>query len=267
MFFVDVQGTLLSDKDKSPINGSREFIDYLNTTNNPYMIVTNNTKNMSDQFFETLKAKGFALKNNAYIDPLMLLDNYVTTNEVAAYGDEKFLATLKAKGYNLNFTKPDYVIIGVKKDFVSDDFAQIIAFLLGGAQLIGMHESTLYATDGKRYPGTGAILQMLKAATQVQFAVVGKPSVSFYTKALEMLSAQVKHHINFEDITMISDDVKGDLVGAKELGMKTIFVLSGKYQNEEEILPYIYAHLRPDRILKDMQAVLEYVKEISDDLK
>jgi len=56
---------------------------------------------------------------------------------------------------------------------------------------------------------------------------------------------------------MISDDVKGDLGGAKELGMKTWFVTSGKYKTEDEIVPFLEDSLKPDRVFLNMQDVLE----------
>ncbi len=256
MYFIDVQGTLISDADKSPIRGSKEFVSYLNEHQIPYMVVTNNTKKGSSDFFGFLKGLGFELKEGAYLDPIMLLEKEVTAKRIAAYGDEAFLEVLRSKGYLLDFEKPEYVLIGVKKDFTSDIFAEIIDFLLGGAKLIGMHETTLYAKDGKRYPGTGAILQMLKAATFAEYKVVGKPSIPFYDLAKKMLGEGV----DYRDITMISDDVKGDLVGAKALGMKTIFVLSGKYSKAEEIIPHIDKAMQPDEILADMAEVLEYIK-------
>ena len=58
-------------------------------------------------------------------------------------------------------------------------------------------------------------------------------------------------------MTIISDDVKGDLVGAKALGMKTVFVLSGKYAKAEEIVPLLGEEERPDMICNDMQAYRE----------
>ena len=56
---------------------------------------------------------------------------------------------------------------------------------------------------------------------------------------------------------MISDDVKGDLGGAKELGMKTLFVTSGKYKTSQEIVPLLRDELKPDFIYADMQEILE----------
>lgn len=258
MYFIDVQGTLISDKDQTPIRGSIDFIKQLNSEKIPYMIVTNNTKHASNLFLESLQEKGFELDVAHYIDPLMLLDNFLEQNNIAAYGNPQFLATLEAKGYRLDFDTPAYVVLGIKHDYSFDDFAQMIGFILQGAKLIGMHETTLYAKGEKRYPGTGAVLQMLKAATSAEYVVVGKPSQAFYTKANEMLSQQIGRHVNFEEITMISDDIKGDLVGAKALGCTTQFVLSGKYQKAEEIIPFLEKSLHPDQIFDDMQAALEW---------
>ena len=59
MYFIDVQGTLISDIDKSPIRGSIEFIDMLNEKDIPYVVVTNNTKSPSKEFYNFLQKQGF----------------------------------------------------------------------------------------------------------------------------------------------------------------------------------------------------------------
>ena len=97
---------------------------------------------------------------------------------------------------------------------------------------------------------------LLKFATSTNYDVVGKPSVPFYNKALEMLQMQ-NSRAKFSDITIISDDVKGDLGGAKEMGMKTMFVTSGKYKTASEIVPLLDPELRPDYIYADMQEIFE----------
>ena len=256
MYFIDVQGTLITDTDKTAVNGAVDFIDHLNRENIPFMIVTNNTKQLSSVLFDYLVGLGFDLDKDFYIDPLMLLDSCVEHKHVAAYGEESFLQTLLEKGYVLDYENPQSVIIGSKHNYTGEDFAQIIDFLLRGVKLMGMHEITLYAKDGKRYPGTGAILEMLKAATLHEYEIIGKPSSIFYSLAKKALG----DGIEFEDITMISDDLKGDLVGAKQLGMKTVFVLCGKYKTAEEIVPFIEEDCRPDYICSDMSDVLQQLK-------
>jgi NagD protein len=256
MYFIDVQGTLISDADKLPIAGSREFITHLNANNIPYMVITNNTKKASQDFYNYLNSIGFDFSFERYLDPLMLLEARVQKGAVAAYGAAEFLKTLQNMGYRLDYENPKTVLIAIKENFTADEYAQMIDFLLGGAKLVGMHETSIYAKNSKRYPGVGAILKMLEFATSSSYEVVGKPSVAFYEEALHRIQKQA-NDVEFSKITIISDDVKGDLGGAKELGMKTIFVTSGKYKTAEEIVPFLEDRLKPDMIYKDMQELLE----------
>jgi len=258
MYFIDVQGTLISDADKSPLRGSREFIQKLNQERIPYMVITNSTKEDSKDFYAFLCKQGFDFSFSRYLDPLMLLETKVPKDAVAAYGSKQFLGTLEKMGYVLDYTKPTTVLVAIKEDFTNEEFAQMIEFILGGAKLVGMHETSIYAKNSKRYPGVGAILKMLEFATSCNYEVVGKPSVAFYEEALKRLQLQ-DPSATFEKVTIISDDVKGDLCGAKEMGMACSFVTSGKYKSAEEILPFIRPELRPDNVYKDMQEILERV--------
>ena len=258
MYFIDVQGTLISDKDKSPISGSIEFLDMCNANNIPYMIVTNNTKKESLQFYEYLKSIGLKFDFDKYLDPLMLLESRVDKNSVAAYGAQEFLNTLTKMDYKFDFKIPKTVLVAIKEDFKAEEYAQMIDFILSGSELVGLHETSIYAKNDKRYPGVGAILKMLEFATSCSYNVVGKPSKAFYEEALVRLKKQ-NISAEFNKITMISDDVKGDLGGAKEMGMKTIFVTSGKYKNAKEIVPLLNDDLKPDFVYKDMQEILEKI--------
>ncbi len=252
MFFIDVQGTLIDDMNRKPIDGAIEFIDKLNKSNTPYVVVTNNTKHKSDEFLAYLNEVGFNINKNSYLDPLMVLNEVVNEKDILAFGTEEFLKILAENGFNLNSKNPKALIVSIKKDFNNEEFALMIEALLNGAKLIGMHKTTLYAKDNKRYPGVGAILEMLKFATNKEYEIVGKPSTQFYQKAKEKLKAK-----NFSNITIISDDVKGDLVGAKELGLKTVFVLSGKYSNADEIIPLLDEKDKPDLIFESIKGYKE----------
>jgi len=257
MYFIDVQGTLIEDNTKLPTRGAVAFIDYLNAHQIPYIVITNSTKNPSDEFLGYLNSIGLNIPREHYLDPLMMLERHIDkAQRIAAYGSEPFLNVVRSLGYSLDYALPDVVLVAIKENFNPDEYAQMIEFLLGGAALVGMHETTLYVKNHKRYPGVGAILKMLEFATSVPYTVVGKPSLPFFEEALSMLSMQ-HEGAAFHDVTIISDDVKGDLIGAQSLGMKGIFVLSGKYRSAEEIIPSLKLHERPAEIYADMQAILE----------
>ncbi len=256
MYFIDVQGTLIDDVDRLPIRGAAAFIAELNAAGTPYMVITNNTKRPGREFHAYLREIGLEIPAERYLDPLMTLEAILPHEGVAAYGSEPFLRVIEEMGYRLDYSDPRSVLVAVKEDFDAEEYAQMIGFLLKGARLVGMHETTLYAKNGKRYPGVGAILKMLEFATSARYEVVGKPSMAFYGEALRRLRQQIPD-ADFEDVTIISDDVKGDLVGAKALGMKTVFVLSGKYANADEIIPHIPADQVPDLVCADMQEYRE----------
>ncbi len=258
MYFIDVQGTLIDDVHKQPIRGAVALIQHLNCEQIPYMVITNNTKRSSDDFLKYLNGIGLKIPQTHYLDPLMTLESVLAKETVAAYGAQEFLDVIEQMGYKLDYKNPKSVLIAIKEDFDSQEYSQMITLLLQGASLMGMHETTIYAKNAKRYPGVGAILKMLEFATSQSYRVVGKPSAEFYAEALRRLKLQ-DSRAAYENITIISDDVKGDLCGASELGMKTIFVLSGKYQKAQEILPHLKKSEQPDGVYSDIQDVMEAV--------
>jgi len=234
-YLIDVQGTLIDDVYKKPIAGSIAFLEALNHAKIPYVVVTNNTKVPSDAFHQFLCDLGFNIPKNNYLDPFMVLEKVLHVKSICCFGACEFIDVMGKLSYALDAKNPEAIVIASKKDFTANDYASMIELVLSGAKMVGMHATSLYAKDKRRYPGVGAILEMLHYATGAQYSVVGKPSELFYHEALSLLQKQggVKH---FDDVTMISDDAIGDLVGAKKLGMKTILVLSGKCQSEEEVL-------------------------------
>ena len=237
-YFIDVQGTLIDDEKKQPIEGSIAFIDKLNAQKIPYVVVTNNTKFQSEAFHRFLCDLGFAIPKTHYLDPFMTLEFALQTKNVKSFGAQEFLDTMHEMGYAQTQEAPEAIVIASKKDFDANEYADMIELSLQGAKIIGMHATSIYAKDKRRYPGVGAILEMLRYATAKDYAVVGKPSTLFYQAGLNLLRAQGLP-ADFCDVTMISDDAIGDLLGAKALGMKSILVLSGKCQSEHEV-----AHMR-----------------------
>ncbi|HEB9350996.1 TPA: HAD-IIA family hydrolase [Campylobacter coli] len=252
MFFLDVQGTLISDADKSLIYGAKELIDFLNIKNIPYVVITNNTKKID--FLERLRQKGLAIKEGAYIDPFSVLRYILRPCKVAAFGAEEFIQSLEELGFEMDFENPMAVLVASCDDFKFQDFALMMEYAKEGVQFIAMHESSIYKKEGRLYPGVGSIMAMLQNAIDFKYQVVGKPSTAFYKEALRLLRNYNKN-ADFEDIKIISDDLKGDLVQAKELGMKTLLVLSGKISDTKGFDTGMVDKIYPSvlEILKDLK--------------
>ncbi|MCW1352138.1 HAD-IIA family hydrolase [Campylobacter jejuni] len=249
---MDVQGTLISDADKSLIYGAKELIDFLNIKNIPYVVITNNTKKID--FLERLRQKGLAIKEGAYIDPFSVLRYILRPCKVAAFGAEEFIQSLEELGFEMDFENPMAVLVASYDDFKFQDFALMMEYAKEGVQFIAMHESSIYKKEGRLYPGVGSIMAMLQNAIDFKYQVVGKPSTAFYKEALRLLRNYNKN-ADFEDIKIISDDLKGDLVQAKELGMKTLLVLSGKISDTKGFDTGMVDKIYPSvlEILKDLK--------------
>jgi len=249
LYLIDIQGTLIDDKDREPIEGALEFLDTLNRKKIPFVLITNNTKHTSEEFCGYLRSLGFKFGNDSYLDPLMCLKSYVKNREIAALGSKNFVEALKEQGYRFS-ENPDFLVISLKEDLSYDDLAKAVETIQNGAKLIAMHATAIYAKNGRKYPGLGAIAKALEFATGVKAKVVGKPSPDFYKKALSMLGTK-----DASKVTVISDDAIGDLIGAKKMGMKTTLVLSGKYDKEEQILPFLKSCELPTSVLKSVAKI------------
>jgi NagD protein len=241
MYLIDVQGTLIDDKNKKPIKGA---IAFLNSLKEPFVVVTNNTKKPSLEFYNFLIDLGFNIPNDGYLDPFMVLKNSLHVKKVCCFGPIEFIKVVESLGYENTTKNPEAILVTSSKDFDSNDYASMIEMVMGGAKLIGMHATSTYAKDGRRYAGVGAIMKMVSYATGSDYKIIGKPSKAFYKEALKLL-----HVDDFDNIEMISDDAVGDLVGIKELGAKTTLVLSGKCKSEKEAL-HVKAHI--DKIVEDI---------------
>lgn len=255
MYFIDVQGTLIDDDKRLPIDGAIDFVNYLNSNRIPYMVITNNTKHSSEEFLGYLVSLGFELKKENYIDPFSILLNEIKPSKVAAFGQGSFIKVLESFGFEIDFQTPEALIISVKQDYTNEDYAKMISIALKGVKIIGMHETSIYAKDNKKYPGVGAILKMVSFASNRHYTVAGKPSIDFYTKAKDLINAK-----NFSDITIVSDDMTGDILGARELGMKGVFVLSGKIKDANEILPTLSDSQKPEMVCENIGEFLKRLR-------
>jgi ribonucleotide monophosphatase NagD (HAD superfamily) len=98
--------------------------------------------------------------------------------------------------------------------------------------------------QGRPRLGPGAWAAALTSAVPAAACVTaGKPEPAVYLDALNSLGG------NPTEALFISDDPFTDLVGARKLGLATVFVLSGKY-GHTDVLDELPPELRPDLVLQ-----------------
>lgn len=130
------------------------------------------------------------------------------------------------------------VVIGDSPDEATyDNLNRAFRLIRGGAQLIAMHKNRWWLTPAGPTLDSGAYVAGLEYAASVKALVLGKPSEDFFREAssalLEEISASSGGRPGRGDIAMVGDDLWTDVLSAQRLGLRGVFVLSGKHGREE----------------------------------
>ncbi len=130
------------------------------------------------------------------------------------------------------------VVIGDSPDEATyDNLNRAFRLIRGGAQLIAMHKNRWWLTPAGPTLDSGAYVAGLEYAASVKALVLGKPSEDFFREAssalLEEISASSGGRPARGDIAMVGDDLWTDVLSAQRLGLRGVFVLSGKHGREE----------------------------------
>jgi HAD superfamily hydrolase (TIGR01450 family) len=114
-----------------------------------------------------------------------------------------------------------------------------------GARFVGSNPDTTLPTPEGFWPGAGATLAMLEAATGVRPEVAGKPQRALFETAAAALGPG--------PYLMVGDRADTDLDGAHRLGWATALVLSGVMRRRD--LPDLA--IAPDHLLADVGGLLD----------
>ena len=96
------------------------------------------------------------------------------------------------------------------------------------------------ARDGLRLD-VAPFIKALEHATACEAIVLGKPSKTFFQEALRMIGLDAK------DTIMIGDDIRADVKGAQDAGLRGVLVQTGKFLPTDLEGPII-----PDALLKSI---------------
>jgi HAD superfamily hydrolase (TIGR01458 family) len=131
------------------------------------------------------------------------------------------------------------VVVGDSPESVTfDNLNAAFRLIRGGAELIGMHRNRWWLTPDGPTVDSGALVAGLEYAAQVRARIAGKPSRAFFAEAANALAAELKardgRRVARSELAMVGDDIRTDVQAAQRIGLRGVFVLSGK-QDERDL--------------------------------
>jgi glycerol-1-phosphatase len=137
------------------------------------------------------------------------------------------------------------VAVGFDPELTYDKARTAVLAIRAGARFVGSNPDTTLPTPEGFWPGAGATLAMLQAATGVPPQVAGKPERALFDTAAAAIGAG--------PYLMVGDRADTDLDGASRLGWTTALVLSGVSRPAD--LPDLA--VAPDHLLADVAGLLD----------
>jgi len=240
-FLLDLDGVVILAG--RPIEGAAEAIDALDQRGIPFRIVTN-TSLMSRRMLSDWGTRiGLSLAPEQILSALSLSAAYTQRRYaglplfVLASDDARtefigqHLLTDEEAG------RPEArvaaVVIGDSPEAVTyDNLNHAFRLVRAGAELVGMHRNPWWLTPSGPTLDSGAFVAGLEFATARRATIVGKPSPAFFREAAAELIKGLPG-ASRADLAMVGDDVFSDVLAAQRLGLRGIFVRSGKHGDPE----------------------------------
>jgi HAD superfamily hydrolase (TIGR01450 family) len=144
-----------------------------------------------------------------------------------------------------DWREAELVAVGFDPDLTYERVRTAALAIRAGARFVGSNPDTTLPTPEGFWPGAGATLAMLRAATGVRPEVAGKPEPALF----ETVAAA----IGPGPYLMVGDRADTDLDGAHRLGWATALVLSGVVAPAD--LPDLA--VAPDHLLADIGGLLD----------
>ncbi len=217
----DIGGVLYVGE--SVIPGATEAIASLQTLY-PMRFLTNTTRQTPLVMMDKLNGMGFTVEAEELFTALDATKNYVKSQNGTVYT----LLTDEASGWfeGLESDTPDFVVVGdAHLNFNYERLNTAFRHLKDGAGLIAAAKNRYFKDEDSRLSmDAGGFIAGLEFAADVESKIIGKPSKDFFHLAVGSMG------LDPEEVMMVGDDIISDIKGAKDAGLKTALVKTGKFQ-------------------------------------
>jgi len=186
---LDLDGCVWVGDDATP--RAVEAVDALRAAGKGVAFCTNDGRHSVEEFVQKLWGLGFRASIEEVVTVGAALQFALAStpgwSRAFVIGSAAIHRHVEAAGLRETLDGADVVVIAGHDAFDYDELRYAVQAILAGAQaLCTSRDATFPMPDGP-WPGTGAIVAAVEAATGVEAATVGKPSPGIFETALDRL--------------------------------------------------------------------------------
>lgn len=243
-FLFDLDGVFYQGE--QPIERATEVARWLQQNAVPHLYVTNTTSRSRQAIVEKLQRFGIETDIGHLLTPPVVARHWLTQHnideQVALYTPEN----IKAEFTGINIWQhssqpPQALIIGdLAQAWNYEVLNEIFRLLMQSPApyLLALGMTRYWqAEDGLRLD-VAPFIKALEHASGAKAIVLGKPASDFFQAAIDMLGYPAN------EVVMIGDDIRGDIEGAQQAGLKAWLVKTGKYRDSD-----LQLGIKPDRVI------------------
>jgi len=202
------------------------FVKELQDKNIPFLFVTNNATKTAAEVRENL-LRNFQIdvtEDHIYTSAMAALDYLKELNigqKVMVVGEASLKQEVQAAGFEMVEENPDFVLQALDRDVTYPQLEAACLAIQNGAKFVATNPDTNLPTERGFIPGAGALTAFLKACTQKEPLVIGKPYPTIMAGAIKRMQLEKK------DVVMVGDNYNTDILAGVHYGVDTLMVLTG----------------------------------------
>nr|MBN1229785.1 HAD-IIA family hydrolase [Anaerolineae bacterium] len=235
--------TILLDGDgvlwrsKEPVPGVQRFFKTLEASQVDWALLTNNGTKTINAYLERfaqygINARADQIFSSAVVTASILKKQLPAAAVIYVIGEAGIQEALRSADFAVHTgaeypDRVDAVVTSMDRDFHFSKLSAACILIRRGAQFYATNPDKTFPTPTEITPGAGSILAAVEAASGESPVVIGKPNAHLFTTALETLGAKISTSV------MVGDRLETDILGAQQLGIRTIAVLTGIASREQ----------------------------------
>ena len=215
---------------ETAIPGAVAVVNQIRDLGKSIAFVTNNAGSHRETVLKKLQGMGVVAELSEVITSGSAAAGYLARHNpgsnIFVLGSDGLKQEMQDRDLNLvqdhNEQVADFVVVGFDKTFNYEKLNNGFQHLLLGAKFVACNENPTYPVEDGFRPGTGSLVAALATTVNRQPDIIcGKPHLPIMEETLAVLSCKAIQSL------FVSDSLDLDLFGAKNIGMDTLFVLTG----------------------------------------